>query len=115
MAKKVKKLDEVVKEESLKEQPIEETTEAIETPVEESNDVLEEREVVECSLVKELSTEAETLPKVEFKEETTPKGYSPIIHKEDKKQVLKMKDGKVYQEIGNGLGMFLADGKVFRL
>lgn len=107
MSKKIKKLDEVEKIET-KEEVKEETTEAIEevieTPVEEVAD-----EVVEET------TEAETLPKVEFKEETTPKGYSPIIHKEDKKQVLKMKDGKVYQEIGNGLGMFLADGKVFRL
>lgn len=85
MSKKIKKLDEVEKVETTEEVKPEETT------------------------------EAETLPKVEFKEEITPKGYSPIIHKEDKKQVLKMKDGKVYQEIGNGLGMFLADGKVFRL
>lgn len=114
MAKKVKKLDEVEKVETLEEQPIEETTEAIEEVTTElPNDVEEEREVVECGY--EETTEAETLPKVEFKEEITPKGYSPIIHKEDKKQVLKMKDGKVYQEIGNGLGMFLADGKVFRL
>lgn len=105
MSKKIKKLDEVEKIET-KEEIKEETTEAIEevieTPVEKVEPVEE-------------PTEAETLPKVEFKEETTPKGYSPIIHKEDKKQVLKMKDGKVYQEIGNGLGMFLADGKVFRL
>lgn len=105
MSKKIKKLDEVEKIET-KEEVKEETTEAIEeiieTPVEEVEPVEE-------------PTEAETLPKVEFKEGTTPKGYSPIIHKEDKKQVLKMKDGKVYQEIGNGLGMFLADGKVFRL
>jgi hypothetical protein len=103
---KIKKLDEVEKIET-KEEVKEETTEAIkdvvETPVENTDEVVED------------PTEAETLPKVEFKEETTPKGYSPIIHKEDKKQVLKMKDGKVYQEIGNGLGMFLADGKVFRL
>ena len=107
MSKKIKKLDEVEKiettEEIKQEEPTEAIEEVIETPVEKADEVVEE------------TTEAETLPKVEFKEETTPKGYSPIIHKEDKKQVLKMKDGKVYQEIGNGLGMFTADGKVFRL
>ena len=102
MSKKIKKLDEVEK--------IETTEEIKEVPTELVEDIKED-----IADVVEETTEAETLPKVEFKEEITPKGYSPIIHKEDKKQVLKMKDGKVYQEIGNGLGMFTADGKVFRL
>ena len=107
MAKKVKKIEEVVKEESLKEQPIEETTEAIEevieTPVEEVAD-----EVVEQP------TEAE-LPKVEFNEEIAPKGYSTIIPHIEDKNPLKMKNGRVYQEVGNGCGMFLDNGAVFRL
>lgn len=114
MAKKVKKLEEVVKEETLEEQPIEETTEAIETPIEESNDVVEEREVVECSLVKELSTEAE-IPKIEFNEEIAPKSYSGLVQQPTRNDELRMKDGRVYKEIGNGLGMFLNDGTTFRI
>lgn len=107
MAKKVKKLDEVVKEESLKEQPIEETTEAIEevieTPVEEVAD-----EVVEQP------TEAE-LPKVEFNEEVAPKSYSGLVQQPTRNDELRMKDGRIYKEIGNGLGMFLDNGATFRI
>ena len=113
MAKKVKKLEEV--------KPIEE--EVVETPIEESNDVLEDREVVECGLeetpveeIKEETTEAPTeLPKVEFNEEIAPKGYSSVIPHVEDKNPLKMKDGRIYQEVGNGLGMFLDNGSVFKL
>ena len=89
MAKKVKKLEDVKPEE---------TTEAIETPVE----------------VEEKPTEVE-LPKVEFNEEIAPKGYSTIIPHIKEENPLKMKNGKVYKEIGNGYGMFLDNGSVFKI
>ena len=103
MAKKIKKLEEVKQEE------------VVETPVEESNDVVEEREVIECSLVEE-TTEAPTeLPKVEFNEEIAPKGYSTIIPHVKEENPLKMKNGRVYKEIGNGMAMFLDNGSVFKI
>lgn len=101
MAKKVKKIEEVKPiEEEIKEEPIEETTEAIE-------------EVIETPV--EEPTEAETLPKVEFNEEIAPKGYSTVIPHVEDKNPLKMKDGRIYQETGNGYGMFLDNGSVFKL
>mgnify|MGYP003310038420 CR=1 FL=1 len=113
MAKKVKKLEEVVKEETLEEQPIEEPTEAIEEVTTElPNDVEEEREVVECGY--EETTEAE-LPKVEFNEEIAPKSYSGLVQPQKQNDELKMKDGRIYKEIGNGLGMFLDNGATFRI
>ena len=84
MAKKVKKLEEVVKEETLEEQPIEETTEA-------------------------------ELPKVEFKEEIAPKSYSGLVQPQKQNDELRMKDGRIYKEVGNGLGMFLDNGTTFRI
>lgn len=106
MAKKVKKLEDVKPEE---------TTEAIEEVIETSNDVEEEREVVECSHVEE-TTEAPTeLPKVEFNEEVAPKGFSSLITPQKKQEELKMKNGRIYKEIGNGLGMFLDNGGTFRI
>lgn len=101
MAKKVKKIEEVKPiEEEIKEEPIEETTEAIE-------------EIIETPV--EEPTEAETLPKVEFNEEIAPKGYSTVIPHVEDKNPLKMKDGRIYQETGNGYGMFLDNGSVFKL
>ena len=97
MAKKVKKLEEV---KPVEEEIKEETTEAIEEPTEE--------------ITTEAITEAE-LPKVEFKEEIAPKGYSSVIPHVEDKNPLKMKDGRVYQETGNGYGMFLDNGSVFKL
>lgn len=104
MAKKVKKLEEVKPvEEEVKEEPITELP----------NDVEEEREVIECGC--EESTEAPTeLPKVEFNEEVAPKGFSSVIP-HVKENELKMKDGRIYKEIGNGLGMFLDNGSVFKI
>jgi hypothetical protein len=103
VTKKIKKLEEVKQEE------------VVETPVEESNDVVEEREVIECSQVEE-TTEAPTeLPKVEFNEEIAPKGYSTIIPHVKEENPLKMKNGRVYKEIGNGMAMFLDNGSVFRI
>ena len=97
MAKKVKKIEEVKPvEEEIKEEPTEAIEEVIETPVEEP-------------------TEAETLPKVEFNEEIAPKGYSTVIPHVEDKNPLKMKDGRIYQETGNGYGMFLDNGSVFKL
>ena len=94
VAKKVKKLEEVKPvEEEIKEEPTE-----IE-PIEE---------------IKEETTEAE-LPKVEFNEEIAPKGYSSVIPHVEDKNPLKMKDGRIYQETGNGYGMFLDNGSVFKL
>ena len=85
VAKKVKKLEDVKPvEEEIKEEVVEETTEA-------------------------------ELPKVEFNEEVAPKGYSTIIPHVKENNPLKMKDGRVYKEIGNGLGMFLDNGQTFRL
>ena len=63
--------------------------------------------------IKELTTEAE-LPKVEFNEEIAPRGYSSVIP-QAKDNGLKMKDGRIYQETGNGYGMFLDNGSVFKL
>ncbi len=107
MAKKVKKLEEVKQEE------------VVETPIEESNDVVEEREVVECGLEEtpvEETTEAPTeLSKVEFNEEIAPKGYSTIIPHVKEENPLKMKNGRVYREIGNGMAMFLDNGSVFKI
>ena len=106
MAKKVKKIEEVKPvEEEIKEEPTveeikEETTEAIE-------------EIIETPV--EEPTEAETLPKVEFNEEIAPKGYSTVIPHVEDKNPLKMKDGRIYQETGNGYGMFLDNGSVFKL
>lgn len=99
VAKKVKKLEDV---------KLEETTEAIEevieTPVEEvADDVVAE------------PTETETLPKVEFNEEVAPKGYSSLITPKDRKDELKMKNGRIYKEIGNGFGMYLDNGGTFRI
>ena len=98
VAKKVKKLEEVKPvEEEIKEEPTELPT----------NQTGEEITKVEET------TEAE-LPKVEFNEEIAPRGYSTVIpHVEDKG--FKMKDGRVYQETGNGYGMFLDNGSVFKL
>ena len=94
VAKKVKKLEDVkTVEEEIKE---------------------EATEVVEETPVEEVPTEAE-LPKVEFNEEVAPKGYSTIIPHVKENNPLKMKDGRVYKEIGNGLGMFLDNGQTFRL
>ena len=92
MAKKVKKLEEVKPVEEIIEEPTE-----IE-PIEE---------------IKEGTTEAE-LPKVEFNEEVAPRGYSSVIP-QAKDNGLKMKDGRIYQETGNGYGMFLDNGSVFKL
>lgn len=107
MAKKIKKLEEVKQEE------------VVETPIEESTDVEEEREVVECGLEEtpvEETTEAPTeLPKVEFNEEIAPKGYSTIIPHVKEENPLKMKNGRVYKEIGNGYAMFLDNGSVFKI
>lgn len=87
MAKKVKKLEDVKPvEEEIKEEPIVEET-----------------------------TEAETLPKVEFNEEVAPRGYSTVIPHVEDKNPLKMKDGRIYKDMGNGLGMFLDNGSVFKL
>ena len=97
MAKKVKKLEEV---KPVEEEIKEETTEALEEPT----------EVVETPV--EVSAE---LPKVEFKEEIAPKGYSSVIPHVEDKNPLKMKDGRIYQETGNGYGMFLDNGSVFKL
>ena len=107
MAKKVKKLEEVKPvEEEIKEETIEEMPEVVECGLEETS--VEE--------VKEETTEAPTeLPKVEFNEEIAPKGYSSVIPHIEDKNPLKMKDGRVYQEVGNGLGMFLDNGSVFKL
>lgn len=99
MAKKVKKLEDVKPED---------TTEAIEEVVEETT------EIEEITPVEE-TTEAETLPKVEFNEEVAPKGYSSLITPKDKKDELKMKNGRIYKEIGNGYGMFLDNGGTFRI
>lgn len=121
MAKKVKKIDEVVKEETLEEQPIEEPTEVTEEVVQAvANAIVEEatekgkeiKEVVD-EIVEE-TTEAE-LPKVEFNEEVAPKSYSGLVQPQKQNDELKMKDGKIYKEIGNGLGMFLNDGTTFRI
>ena len=106
MAKKVKKIEEVKPvEEEIKGEPTveeikEETTEAIE-------------EIIETPVGE--PTEAETLPKVEFNEEIAPKGYSTVIPHVEDKNPLKMKDGRIYQETGNGYGMFLDNGSVFKL
>lgn len=91
MAKKVKKLEDVKPEETT-----EAIEEIIETPVEEP-------------------TEAETLPKVEFNEEVAPKGYSSLITPKDRKDELRMKNGRIYKEIGNGYGMYLDNGGTFRI
>lgn len=110
VAKKVKKLEDVKPEE---------TTEAIEEVVEESTEVVGEvpAELVEDIKedIKELTTEAETLPKVEFNEEVAPKGYSSLITPKDRKDELKMKNGRIYKEIGNGFGMYLDNGGTFRI
>lgn len=90
VAKKVKKIEEV-------------------KPVEE--EIKEEPTVEE---IKEETTEVE-LPKVEFNEEIAPKGYSTVIPHVEDKNPLKMKDGRIYQETGNGYGMFLDNGSVFKL
>ena len=98
MAKKVKKLEEVKPvEEEIKEEPteIEPIEEIKEEPIEETTEV--------------------ELPKVEFKEEVAPRGYSTVIPHVEDKNPLKMKDGRVYQETGNGYGMFLDNGSVFKL
>ena len=95
VAKKVKKLEDVKPEDTT-----EAIEEIIETPVE---------EVVEEPI------EAETLPKVEFNEEVAPKGYSSLITPKDKKDELKMKNGRIYKEIGNGFGMYLDNGGTFRI
>lgn len=94
MAKKVKKIEEVKPvEEEIKEEP---TVEEIkEEPIEETTEV--------------------ELPKVEFNEEIAPKGYSTVIPHVEDKNPLKMKDGRIYQETGNGYGMFLDNGSVFKL
>ena len=103
MAKKVKKLEDVKPEDTT-----EAIEEIIETPVEEvADDVLAEPV--------EEPTEAETLPKVEFNEEVAPKGYSSLITPKDKKDELKMKNGRIYKEIGNGFGMYLDNGGTFRI
>lgn len=118
MAKKVKKLEDVKPEDTT------EAIEEVETPVEE---VVEEKptevvgevptELVEDIKedIKELTTEAETLPKVEFNEEVAPKGYSSLITPKDKKDELRMKNGRIYKEIGNGFGMYLDNGGTFRI
>lgn len=93
VAKKVKKLEEV--------KPVEEEIKE------------ESAEVVEETPVEEVPTEAE-LPKVEFNEEVAPKGYSSVIP-QAKDNGLKMKNGRVYQETGNGYGMYLDNGAVFKL
>lgn len=99
MAKKVKKLEDVKPEDTT-----EAIEEVIETPVEEvADDVVAE------------PTEAETLPKVEFNEEVAPKGYSSLITPKDRKDELKMKNGRIYKEIGNGFGMYLDNGGTFRI
>ena len=99
MAKKVKKLEEVKPvEEEIKEEPTELPT----------NQTGEEITKVEEA------TEAE-LPKVEFNEEIAPRGYSSVIPHVEDKNPLKMKDGRIYQETGNGYGMFLDNGSVFKL
>ena len=103
MAKKVKKLEDVKPEDTT-----EAIEEVIETPVEEVADEVATEPVEE-------PTEAETLPKVEFNEEVAPKGYSSLITPKDKKDELKMKNGRIYKEIGNGFGMFLDNGSVFKL
>lgn len=107
MAKKIKKIDEVVKEETLEEQPIEEPTEAIveELPTNQTGD--------EVTQVEE-TTEAE-LPKVEFNEEVAPKSYSGLVQPQKQNDELRMKDGRIYKEVGNGLGMFLDNGTTFRI
>lgn len=94
VAKKVKKIEEVKPvEEEIKEEP---TVEEIkEEPIEETTEV--------------------ELPKVEFNEEIAPKGYSTVIPHVEDKNPLKMKDGRIYQETGNGYGMFLDNGSVFKL
>lgn len=97
MAKKVKKLEDVKPEE---------TTEAIEEVIETPVEVVEPVEE---------PTEAETLPKVEFNEEVAPKGYSSLITPKDRKDELKMKNGRIYKEIGNGFGMYLDNGGTFRI
>lgn len=103
VAKKVKKLEEVKPVEEI----IEEPTEVVgEVPAELVEDIKED--------IKELTTEAE-LPKVEFNEEIAPRGYSSVIPHVEDKNPLKMKDGRVYQETGNGYGMFLDNGSVFKL
>ena len=103
VAKKVKKLEDVKPEDTT-----EAIEEIIETPVEEvADDVLAEPV--------EEPTEAETLPKVEFNEEVAPKGYSSLITPKDKKDELKMKNGRIYKEIGNGFGMYLDNGGTFRI
>ena len=99
VAKKVKKLEEVKPvEEEIKEEPTELPT----------NQTGEEITKVEEA------TEAE-LPKVEFNEEIAPRGYSSVIPHVEDKNPLKMKDGRIYQETGNGYGMFLDNGSVFKL
>ena len=104
MAKKVKKLEDV---KPVEEEIKEEATEVVEeVPTEIVEEIKEE--------VVEETTEAE-LPKVEFNEEIAPKGYSTIIPHVKENNPLKMKDGRVYKEIGNGLGMFLDNGQTFRL
>ena len=105
VAKKVKKLEEV---KPVEEEVKEEATEVVEDIKEDIADVVEE------TPVEEVPTEAE-LPKVEFNEEIAPKGYSTIIPHIEDKNPLKMKNGRVYQEVGNGCGMFLDNGAVFRL
>lgn len=97
VAKKVKKLEDVKPEDTT-----EAIEEVIETPVEEVEPVAE-------------PTEAETLPKVEFTEEVAPKGYSSLITPKDKKDELRMKNGRIYKEIGNGFGMYLDNGGTFRI
>lgn len=103
MAKKVKKLEDVKPEDTT-----EAIEEVIETPVEEVADDVVAEPVAE-------PTEAETLPKVEFNEEVAPKGYSSLITPKDKKDELKMKNGRIYKEIGNGFGMYLDNGGTFRI
>lgn len=104
MAKKVKKLEDVKPEDTA-----EAIEEVIETPVEEVADE------VATEPVEEKPTEAETLPKVEFTEEVAPKGYSSLITPKDKKDELRMKNGRIYKEIGNGFGMYLDNGGTFRI
>lgn len=101
MAKKVKKLEDVKPEDTT-----EAIEEVIETPV-------EEEPIVEK--IKEETTEAETLPKVEFNEEVAPKGFSSLITPKDRKDELRMKNGRIYKEIGNGYGMYLDNGGTFRI
>ena len=95
VAKKVKKLEEVKPVEEIIEEPTELPT----------NQTGEEITKVE---------ETTELPKVDFNEEIAPRGYSSVIP-QAKDNGLKMKDGRIYQETGNGYGMFLDNGSVFKL